>query len=164
MEFITKIGDTEIILLLTLCITLIFIYKRDWFNSIFFLTLSLGGFILNFSLKLLFGRERQGELSFIEVFSYSFEIPSYSFPSGHTMRTVILFGFLLYLSSQLIKRMPLRYCIYFICLLIIIGVSLSRIFLEAHYFSDVISAISIALSWFYLLLFIKNIFQEKLFL
>ncbi|QGT98611.1 hypothetical protein SYNTR_0018 [Candidatus Syntrophocurvum alkaliphilum] len=158
LETITKIGSSEIIVLLTLLIILVLIYKKDWFNSLFFLTLSFGGVFLNFLLKILFQRERPGDSSYIEVFNYSLEIVSYSFPSGHTMRSVILFIFVIYLSNLLFKTKPLRYLSYSVSLLVIFGVSLSRIVLDVHYFSDVIAAVSISIAWFCfcMYLFVKN--------
>lgn len=161
MTYLTKVGDTEVIIILTFCITLMLIYKKDFPNTIFFLILSIGGVTLNFLLKIFFQRERPDELNLIEVFNFSIQIPSYSFPSGHTMRTVILFGFLMYLGRRITKGVTITYLLYFICLLVIIGVSFSRIFLDFHYFTDVISAISISLAWFFSLLYLKRFFHKK---
>src|SRR5699024_908186 len=129
-----------IFLLLSFLIAVIFLLKKDWFHTIFFLTVSVGGVILNFVLKFLFQRERPGEMSHIEVFNYSFEIPSYSFPSGHMMRTTILLLFLIYVSHRFIKGSILQVSAYIFFVLIMVGVALSRLFLDAHFLSDILAA------------------------
>ena len=154
MKMITLIGSSEFILIVTLGLTSVLLYKKDWFNSLFLLSLTFGGIILNLLLKILFQRERPGEMSYIEVFSYSFEIPSYSFPSGHTMRSVLLFSFLLYLSYLFLKRASLKYLSYVICSMLMFAVASSRIFLEAHFLSDILAAISISIVWFWLCLYL----------
>lgn len=162
MEFISLIGSSEVILLVTFVIAAIFAIKRNWMFTIFFLTVSVGGVALNFILKFLFQRERPGgEVSYIEVFNFSLEIPSYSFPSGHTMRITILLLFLIYISFRFIKSAGLKVLSYVVCTLTMIGVALSRLFLEAHFLSDTIGAISISVAWFCLCLLIFKIFQGK---
>src|SRR5690625_2345998 len=74
MEVISMIGSSEIILLITMAITVLFLIKKDWYHTIFFLSVSVGGVFLNFLLKVLFQRERPGgDISYIEVFNFSLE-------------------------------------------------------------------------------------------
>src|SRR5690625_4641990 len=127
MDIISIIGSSEIILLITLGITILFVIKKDWYHTIFFLLVSVGGVFLNFILKILFQRERPGgDVSYIEVFNFSLEIPSYSFPSGHTMRSTILLLFLIYISYRLIKNTFLKIISSVICVILMISVALSR--------------------------------------
>lgn len=162
MELISSLGSSEVILLITVIITAIFAIKRNWIFTIFFLTVSVGGVALNFVLKFLFQRERPGgDVSYIEVFNFSLEIPSYSFPSGHTMRVTILLLFLLYISFRFIKHTGLKVLAYLACILTMIGVALSRLFLEAHFLSDTLGAISISIVWFCLCLLIFKKYQPK---
>lgn len=148
MDLISLIGSSEVVLLLTVLIIVILAIKREWFYAFFFLTVSVGGVVVNFTLKVLFQRERPGEMSYIEAFNISLEIPSYSFPSGHTMRATILLLLLIYLSHRFIKRGLVKFIAYIGCIGLMIGVALSRLFLEAHFLSDTLGAISISLVWF----------------
>ncbi|HLR75361.1 MAG TPA: phosphatase PAP2 family protein [Virgibacillus sp.] len=158
MDVISLFGSSEVILLLTGLITVIFLFKRDWLNVIFFLVVSVGGVFLNLLLKLAFQRERpDGEVSYIDVFNVSLEIPSYSFPSGHTMRATILLLFLMYLVYTYVIHRSLKGLLLLLCSLGIVGVALSRLFLEAHFLSDTIAAISVSIMWFCLVrLFFKK--------
>src|SRR5690625_2435754 len=51
MNVITYIGSSEVILLVTVIIGGIYLLRRNWFYLFLFATLSVGGVILNFGLK-----------------------------------------------------------------------------------------------------------------
>lgn len=161
MEIISMIGSSEAVLLLTFVITVIFLVKRDWFHTIFFLTVSVGGVVLNFVLKFLFQRERPGEMSHIEVFNFSLDIPSYSFPSGHMMRITILLLFLIYISYRFMKHVYLKTLATILFTLTLVGVAFSRLFLDAHFLSDILAAVSISIVWFCLCYFIFKRYEDK---
>lgn len=162
MDFVSLIGSSEVILLITAGITLLFLIKKDWYHTIFFLSLSVGGVFLNLLLKVLFQRERPGgEVKYIEAFNFSLEIPSYSFPSGHTMRSTILLLFLIYLTFRFLKSYLLKTISTIACIILMISVALSRLFLEAHYLSDTIAAISISVVWFCLVYMIAKKYDKK---
>lgn len=154
MEVISVLGSSEVILLVTIIIGLILLIKRNWRQFFFFFTVSVGGVFLNLLLKTLIKRERPGdEVSYIEAFNVQLEIQSYSFPSGHTMRTTILLMFLMYLiylygSSQVTKLVS---SIGLTILLLLIAAS--RVILDAHFITDVVGALFVATGWFFLILY-----------
>src|SRR5690625_7356257 len=129
MELVSMLGSSEMILFVTFGIAAIFAIRKNWSFMIFFLIVSVGGVFLNLLLKLLFQRERPGEMSNIEVFNYSLDIPSYSFPSGHTMRATILLVFLIYISSRFIRNSALRMICYMACSVCLFVVLFCRVFL-----------------------------------
>src|SRR5699024_763145 len=88
------------------------------------------------------------EISYIEVFDFNFELQSYSFPSGHTMRATILLLFLMYVAFYFGKRMYMQIIAYAIYAILIVFVALSRVILEAHFFTDILGAIIISFAWF----------------
>ena len=150
MKYFTTIGSGEVILITTLALTFYLLYKKLWAHILFLFTLTFGGIGLNLFLKILFQRERPGEMSVIEVFGFSLEIASYSFPSGHTMRSVLLFSFLVYLVYHFIKRRSLKITLIFSLTLLIATIALSRIIVGAHFPSDILAAITISITWFFL--------------
>lgn len=62
---------------------------------------------------------------------------SSSFPSGHTLMSTALFGFLAFLSSRLVNK-NLRLWWYFLFCLLIVLIGFSRLFLGQHWLTDVL--------------------------
>ena len=154
MEIASVIGSSELILLVTIIIGLVLLIKRSWRHFFFFFVLSVGGVILNLALKMLVQRARPGdEASYIEVFNYSFELQSYSFPSGHTARATVLFLFLIYLAISSMKGASFKVISTIIYVALMVSVALSRIMLDAHYATDVLGAVVFAIAWFFLCLY-----------
>src|SRR5690625_3685193 len=143
MDLVSMLGSSEMILFVTFGIAAIFAISKDWSFMIYFLFVSVGGVFINPLMKPLFQRERAGEMSNIEVFNYSVDIPSYKFPSGPKMRAAILLVFLIYISSRFIRNSAVRMISYMACTVVMFGIPLSRLFLEAHFISDTIAAMSI---------------------
>lgn len=151
MEIASVLGSSEMILLITVIIGIVFIVKGNWRHFFFFFILSVGGVLVNLGLKMLVRRARPGdEISYIEVFDFNFELQSYSFPSGHTMRATILLLFLMYVAFYFGKRMYMQIIAYAIYAILIVFVALSRVILEAHFFTDILGAIIISFAWFLL--------------
>ncbi|GAE33312.1 phosphatase PAP2 family protein [Halalkalibacter akibai] len=158
MIIMTEIASAEAFLLVTTLLLILFWMKGRRNIFLFFFTLSAGGVFMNFTLKMIYQRDRPNEAIDIEVFGNSLHMISYSFPSGHTMRGMILFMFLLYLSKYLSKKI-LRQMFISISLFSIISIPLSRIVLDVHFTSDILAAALISVGWFYGCLFL---FEKKL--
>ena len=75
------------------------------------------------------------------------EETSFSFPSGHTTAAVSLYGIILFfiIKSNLAKNKKIIYSTGLIMLIFFIGVS--RIYLGAHFASDVIGATVISIAF-----------------
>ena len=162
MELISMLGSTELMLLLTIALLGILIVKKERFHFLFLAVVSLGGVILNFVVKFIIHRERPGgEIKDIELFDFNFSIPSYSFPSGHTMRVTILFIFLMYMCFYYVKKSLIRYIAYVSLSVLLVLVAVSRLFLDAHFFSDVIGALFLGAAWFYGMFYLFKRIQMK---
>lgn len=96
----------------------------------------LGAFVLNVWLKQIFGRPRP------TVFPPLTAETTFSFPSGHAMNAVALYGFLTYLLWQQKQRAWATLALLFALL-----IAFSRIYLGVHYPSDIVGALSIGLVW-----------------
>lgn len=161
MKLVSAIGSSEVILALTLIIAAFFLYKRYWHHLVLFLTVSVGGVAVNLLLKFLFRRERPGEAKEIEVFDFSLQIPSYSFPSGHTMRSTILICFIMFLIYIYIRSQAVQFSLYAISIVLMLAVGISRVFLDAHFVSDVLGALTISVVWFCAVLYVFEAYMDK---
>ena len=65
---------------------------------------------------------------------------SSSFPSGHTIMTFVILCFIAYLTGKLCKK-SLRWIPYTIAIVLILSVAESRLYLGAHWFTDVIGSL-----------------------
>src|SRR5699024_3142532 len=155
MEIISVLGSSEIILIVTVVIGFVLLIKFQWRNLFLFFTVSVGGVIVNFLLKVLIRRERPGdEVSYIEAFNVQLELQSYSFPSGHTMRATILLLFIMYLTYLFAKRTWVKFSCYIVYTVLLLLIALSRIVLDAHFVTDVVGALFVGAGWFFLCLYV----------
>lgn len=90
--------------------------------------------IINLILKELMQRPRP-------EFFHLIEVKGYSFPSGHTMSAVSLYGIVLILVWFKLRNIGERIFLTVVISFIIIAIALSRIYLGVHYPSDIIGGI-----------------------
>lgn len=111
------------------------------------------GTILNNIVKVIFARERPS------INPLAVET-SYSFPSGHSMMSMILYGYLIYLIYDCIKNKKIKWIYISILSILILAIGFSRIYLGVHYTSDVIGGFTFGIA--YLIIFIEIIKNKKI--
>jgi undecaprenyl-diphosphatase len=163
MERFTTIGSGEMILFLVVVTAFILALKRLWMYAVFTVTVSIGGMMINLLLKMTIQRGRPGEARDLEVFGYTMDITSYSFPSGHTMRIFLLSFILIMLCRHFLKRENLKVIIIVLLAAMPVFVAASRIMTGAHFFTDILAGIFISVVWFQLcyMIFAKKLKFDK---
>ena len=135
MKGVSWFGNQVVAISLTLGVALIFLlfkYKRE----ALFVALTLLASVANFGLKILVNRPRPTE----KLVSVLVKAQHQSFPSGHTVFYVTFFGFLVYLMYRLRNiDNSLRLTVGVVSLMLIAAVPFSRIYLGAHWFTDVLA-------------------------
>lgn len=76
-------------------------------------------------------------------------INGYSFPSAHAMMAMALYGFLFWCVSQSKLSKKIKWIFMSLCVIIIILIGMSRIYLGVHYASDVLAGYTISLFYVY---------------
>ncbi|MCB2149626.1 MAG: bifunctional DedA family/phosphatase PAP2 family protein [Deltaproteobacteria bacterium] len=116
-------------------------WKRCWFRLLALVLVVPGGMVLAFLLKIAFHRQRP---SFAESFLI---FNGYSFPSGHTMAATLLYGVLAALTVIAIETWRWRVGAVLGAFAMVLLVGFSRVYLGAHYLSDVLGAAAAGLAW-----------------
>ena len=143
MVFLTTAGDFLPMTLLVCAVLFLLVAAGRPREARFLLWCSIGCLLLNVSLKLLFHRARPHAAP-----AYLLPRPtSLSFPSGHTMGSAGVLGSLAVIVRVLRPRRVVWISTALFCALAILGVALSRVYLGAHYPSDVLGGLCAAASW-----------------
>lgn len=132
MKVITSIGSTLIVVTLSLsAILFLYFVLHHRYELIFFISMVVGTAIINTLLKLCFVRQRPDLHRLIQE-------TGYSFPSGHSMEAFALYASLAFLLWRHLSTRIGRSIIIILCVVMIILIGMSRIYLGVHYPSDVI--------------------------
>ncbi|MFP4623219.1 MAG: phosphatase PAP2 family protein [Gemmatimonadota bacterium] len=109
----------------------------------------LGGRALSTEFKALFDRPRPAPVDWtVEVFGSEIPFPaSPSFPSGHAVTSVVVFGTLAYLIARLEPTVRLRRITLATAIAFILLIGLSRVYLGVHYPSDVLAGYFVGFIW-----------------
>ena len=146
-KIITQFGSALFLIIITiLCV----IFIRDKKYKILVPANLVTIAIINIVLKNLFLRPRPNELRLIEE-------TGYSFPSGHAMASTAFYGLLIYIAHEKIENKILRNTICIMLGLLILLISISRIYVGVHYTSDVIAGTCFSIAYLILITrLIKN--------
>jgi undecaprenyl-diphosphatase len=140
---LTELGDTAVVVPVTIAVLLWFLWKRAWRTSAYFLAAVGAASIFNTIIKVAVHRARPVDDLYA---GWS----NFSFPSGHSTENAVLYGFLAFLVC---RRMPSarRIPVAFAAAVLIILIGFSRVYLGAHWFSDVAGGLAFAVTWLTLL-------------
>ncbi len=152
MIFITSFANPLNLFLFSGLLFVVFIVKKKWYHAVLLLTGMAGGVLFEVIIKFLMQRERP--------INALIEISGYSFPSGHATMATIFFALLLYAFKNDIKNRVLKILFISGTILAFLLVGLSRVYLNVHWFSDVLAGFALGLFWLTLLVLIFKFIIE----
>jgi membrane protein DedA with SNARE-associated domain/membrane-associated phospholipid phosphatase len=153
MQFVTDLASPAWVAGAASLTALVLLWKRYWYRLLTFALVVPGGMVLASLLKMVFHRSRPGFADTIMNFQ------GYSFPSGHTMAATLLYGIFAVFGVMALDSWRWRVRIIIGACVIVLLVSFSRMYLSAHYLSDVLGAISAGLAWLALCLIAVHTFR-----
>lgn len=134
------IGGTVVVALICLILGAIFWVRQQ---RIYFTALAItaiGGTGLNLLIKQLFNRQRP------QLWQITTGEPNTpSFPSGHAMLSLVIYGFIAYLLARHFRRW--RWWIVSLIIVLIVLIGFSRVYLGVHWFTDIVAGQAAGLTW-----------------
>lgn len=154
MKLLTFTGNIETLTILVFLLVIYLFFKGRKLDSMFLVFSVLGGVSLGYLFKLLIARPRPNPELIHQLGTF---LKADSFPSGHVMATVSLYGFLLFIAFTQIKNNTVKQIIMGICIANIFLMGVSRIYLGAHWFSDVLGAYLLGFIWLSIVAYIYRL-------
>ncbi|MGO1372237.1 MAG: phosphatase PAP2 family protein, partial [Senegalia sp. (in: firmicutes)] len=140
-KVITELGSVWFLTAGTLIVSLILFFKeKKKLDTLFLIITVAGSGVLIKALKNIFKRERPSIIPNIDAVGFSF-------PSGHAMGSITFYGFLIYLIIKSKFSKLIKWLLSIILALLFILIGMSRVYLGAHFPSDVIAGQLSGLFW-----------------
>ena len=114
----------------------------------------LGVTIINNLLKVIIARDRPNINRLVTE-------TGYSFPSGHSITSMVFYGYLIYLIYKYIDTKKIKIPLIIILSLLIVTIGFTRIYLGVHYTSDVIGGFILGVAYLIILIGVSNKYIEK---
>jgi len=147
-KIITFFCDS--IFILIMLISIFMISRKKWYPVLISMNVA-GIFVLNQIAKVIFLRQRPNGINLINVMGYSF-------PSGHSMISFAFYGYIIYLAYKNVKNIYFKLFIMTGLAIIIFLIGISRIYLGAHFASDVLGGYILSIVY---LIFFTYFIKEK---
>lgn len=139
----TNIGGTVGMPLIALGIMIFLALRRhSWTPVILMLSAGLGSLLITVLGKPIFGRTRPDLADAIPPYEHSA-----SFPSGHSLNSIVIAGILAYLIILRLKTTRSRVITVAIAAVFALTMGLSRVYLGHHWLTDVLAAWAIGIAW-----------------
>ncbi len=139
MITITEAGDTLVTLVVTIAVAAWLAREKAWRAMIYWLTAIAGGSAISSVVKLALRRPRPVEM-------YHSGWDQFSFPSGHSTVNLVIYGFLAIIVGR--QLTPLwRVITAGAALTLVAVIAFSRLYLGAHWLSDVCGGLAFGTMW-----------------
>ena len=138
---VTAFGSVEAVALIGVLVGAFLAWRRRWLHLATWIAAVVGSAVLDHLLKGLFARPRP-------FFEHPLLVESsYSFPSGHAMGSLVVYGMLAYFAVLALKTWRARTAVVFGVALLVLLIGFSRMYLGVHYFSDVVAGYAAGGVW-----------------
>jgi undecaprenyl-diphosphatase len=138
---VTALGTGTVVGMIVLIAGMFLWLNQHKHSAILLIVATLGGMVLDQLLKFGFARPRP------QIFEWGTRAASSSFPSGHAMSSIIVYGTVAYLAARLQQNVRSRALTMTLAVIIILLICVSRLYLGVHYPSDVAAGLVIGLAW-----------------
>ncbi len=151
----TELGSASVGLAVIAAVSVVLACARCWRTLAYWLTAVGFAQALVWTLKMTLERARP-----IAMYDGA---DRFSFPSGHAASSIVLYGFLAFLLAHGHKPL-IRWVVTLLAALLVGLIAFSRLYLGAHWMSDVIASMSLGTAWVALLsiAYMQHVHTERL--
>ena len=142
MIVVTELGSATVAITVIAAVSVLLVYKRCWRTLAYWLTAVGFAQALVWVLKMTLERARP-----MAMYTGANQ---FSFPSGHAASSIMLYGFLAFLLAHG-KRPQIRMAITLLAAGLVGLIAFSRLYLGAHWLSNVLASLSLGTAWLALL-------------
>lgn len=143
---ITELGSVWFLSTLSILMILLLWFKaKNKWGTLFFIIAIGGNGALTWLLKQVYERGRPSINEAIDAIGFSF-------PSGHSMGSIVFYGFLIYLIVRSGHNKVIKIVSSIALIMLILSIGTSRIYLGAHFPSDIIGGFLAGTIWLILCL------------
>lgn len=150
---ITFLGKPNLLLLINWVFSLFLLINKKISKAIVFLIIGNGAAAFNLFLKSSLARERP------ELWDRIIEVKYLSFPSGHAMGSIVIYGLIGYYLMTQFK--PWRWLILSLTSILILLIGLSRLYLGVHWPTDIIAGYIMGSVWLVIAMLIIEIIKNS---
>ena len=154
MKALTYCASSRFLQVAYVFLVLSYLAAKDWKRAIEISVVGLGGFLVNYFMKLSFERTRPAN-PLVEP------LQNFSYPSGHATSGFIFYGLLVYLVWKSGIANIYKYIIAVVLILFSILIGFSRVYLRLHYASDVVAGFCIGFIWLLLCVWLMEYLKKK---
>lgn len=138
---LTALGGIAVLALFAVAVTGFLVMQRKRLSALMLVLGLAGGVALSEGLKALFGRERPPEaLQAVETLNASF-------PSGHSLLSAVFYLSIGVMLSRAFPQRRFKIYVIAVAVLLTLIVGLTRVYLAAHWATDVLAGWSVGAAW-----------------
>lgn len=134
-------GDHRFLLPATLAVTTALALRQRRVSALLFFGTVIGGWLLETLLKIIYHRARP------DLWPALVSEKTYSFPSGHATMSTLFYGAVAALILHVSRNRVLRAASLALATIVIFSICYTRIYLGAHWTTDVVAGILVGLFW-----------------
>jgi undecaprenyl-diphosphatase len=141
MRDITALGGGTVIIIITVSVVGFLLIQKKYTSMWLILGATISGSLVEYLLKLIVARERP------EAIFHLVQVSSLSFPSGHSMISMVVYLTQGSLLARIQEKRSLKIYIISVALVLTILIGISRVYLGVHYPTDVLAGWSMGIVW-----------------
>jgi undecaprenyl-diphosphatase len=157
MRLVTHVGGVPAMTALAILGGIVLFLRGQHALALGWLIAAAGGGLMNYSVKNWIGRPRPGE----ELRDSAVTERNESYPSGHSMGSTVGLGSLAYVLGVHLRRRSVRALVVVTLALLIAVIGFSRMYLRAHWFSDVLGGFGLGAFWLALCLTCLELWRRR---